>query len=66
MIQRETESAYGTLRRTINYKIKNLHNLKIGHPMIFSSKEEKSFVDHIIIKPEKLPKNACQVCISNF
>lgn len=49
MTQREAESAYGTLRRTINYKIKNLHKFKIGRPMTFSSKEEKSFVGHIII-----------------
>lgn len=47
--QRESKPAYGILRRTINYKIKNLHNLKIGHPMIFSSKKEKRIVDHLII-----------------
>lgn len=48
MTQREAELAYGVSRRAINYKLKNIHNLKVGHPEIFSNNEEKSFVDHII------------------
>ncbi|CAI6374178.1 unnamed protein product [Macrosiphum euphorbiae] len=47
--QREAARAYGISRRTINYKLKDLHNSKIGRPDIFSTNEEKSFVDHIIV-----------------
>ncbi|KAL5238438.1 hypothetical protein ACI65C_005848 [Semiaphis heraclei] len=47
--QREAERAYGISHRTINYKLKNLHNLKIGRPTVFADNEEKSFVDHIIV-----------------
>jgi len=46
--QREAERTYGISRRTINYKLKNLHNLKIGRPT-FADNEEESFVDHIIV-----------------
>jgi len=47
--QRKAECTYGISRRIINYKLKNLHNLKIGRPTVFADNEEESFVDHIHI-----------------
>lgn len=50
--QRDAAKFYNIPRRTINYKLKGQHIKSFGRPNVFTEKEEKQFVDHIVLMSE--------------